>query len=274
MSPDEETEQDLTRKQRREQARDQRKALEEAEAANVQRRKRLIQLGSVAAAVVVIIVVILVATGGGGKSGIVHTKHGEKNPEVQKVATLINGIPQNGNVLGSSKAPVTVQYFGDLECPICKEFTLGALPKLIEKYVRTGKLRIEYRNLETATHEPETFKLQQVAALAAGKQQKMWDYVELFYHEQGQEDTGYVTEKYLQELAQQVPGLDLASWTAARNDAQFTNTVRSDAQAANNAGFTGTPSFLIGKTGQTMSKLEYASLTDPASFESAIDKLL
>ena len=167
-----------------------------------------------------------------------------------------------------------MQYYGDLECPICKDFTLGALQTLIPKYVRTGKLKIEYRNLETATREPETFKTQQVAALAAGKQQKMWHYIELFYHEQGEENTEYVTEKYLQGLAQQVPGLNLASWTSARNEPQFSNQVVADAQAANNAGFTGTPSFLIGKTGGATQKLEYQSLTDPSSFESAIDKLL
>ena len=113
---------------------------------------------------------------------------------------------------------MTLQYFGDLECPICKEFTLGALPTVIQKWVRSGKLKIEYRSLETATREPETFKTQQVAALAAGKQNKMWHFVELFYHEQGEEATGYVTENYLQGIAQQVPGLNLAAWTTARSD--------------------------------------------------------
>ncbi len=274
MSTEEDVEQDLTRKQRREQAREQRKAMEEAEAASAQRRKRLIQLGSVAAGVIVIIVVILVATGsGGGGSKVPKTKH-EKTQNSALVSSLLANIPQNGNTLGSPQAPVTMQYFGDLECPICKDFTLGALPKLIEKYVRPGKLKIEYRNLETATREPETFRTQQAAALSAGKQKKAWNYIELFYHEQGEEDTGYVTEKYLQELAQQVPGLNLATWTADRNNGEFTNTITSDAQAANNAGFTGTPSFLIGKTGQQMQKLEYSSLTDPSSFESAIDSLL
>ena len=109
-------------------------------------------------------------------------------------------------MLGNPNAPVTLQYFGDLECPICKDFTLGALPPIIQKWVRTGKVKIEYRSLETATREPEVFKTQQVAALAAGKQNKMWNYLETFYHEQGEEGSGYVTESYLQGLAQQVPG--------------------------------------------------------------------
>ncbi len=42
---------------------------------------------------------------------------------------MVGGIPQSGNTLGAPNAPVTLQYFGDLECPICKEFTLGALPR-------------------------------------------------------------------------------------------------------------------------------------------------
>jgi protein-disulfide isomerase len=276
MSPvEEDNEQDLTRKERREQARSQRKALEEAEASTAQRRKRLIQLGSVIGAVVVIVVVILVATSGGGKTTAPEKETGKGPPKVvAEVTSLLAGIPQSGNTLGSPKAPVTLQYFGDLECPICREFTEGALKPLIEKYVRTGKLKIEYRNLETATREPETFRTQQIAALAAGKQQKAWDYIELFYHQQGEEDTGYVSEKYLQELAKQVPGLNLSTWTADRDNPEFTNTVTSDAQAATAAGFTGTPSFLVGKTGGTSQKLEYASLSDPSSFESAINKLL
>ena len=45
-----------------------------------------------------------------------------------EVASLVAGIPQSGNALGNPTRPITLQYFGDLECPICKEFTLGALP--------------------------------------------------------------------------------------------------------------------------------------------------
>jgi protein-disulfide isomerase len=276
MSPVESDEEDLTRKQRREQARSERKALEEAEAAGAARRKRLTQLGVVVGVVVVAIVIVLIAAGGGGSSGgggkIVP---GNKAPTlVKKVEAEVGGIAQAGDTIGASTAPVTLQYFGDLECPICRDFTLGALPTLLQKWVRTGKLRIEYRALETATREPEVFKTQQVAALAAGKQNKMWQYIELFYNQQGEESSGYVTEKYLQGLAQQVPAMNLAQWASDRNSGALSTQVATDAQAANNVGFNGTPSFLIGKTGGTMTKFEYASLTDPSSFNGAIEKLL
>jgi len=265
---------DLTRKQRREQARGERKALEQAEAARAKRRTRLTQLGIVVAIVVVVIVGIAIASGGGGSKKTVTAGSHESNATVAEVKTLIDGIPQSGNTLGDPKAPVTLQYFGDLECPICKEFTLGALPTVIQKWVRSGKLRIEYHSLETATREPEVFKDQQEAAYAAGKQNLAWYFIETFYHEQGEEDSGYVNEKYLQGIASQVPGLNLADWTSARSEPTYANEVDADAQAANQAGFTGTPSFLIGKTGGTMQKFEYASLTDPTSFDEAIEKLL
>jgi protein-disulfide isomerase len=275
-----EAEGDLTRKQRREQARTERKAAEQAAAAGVARRRRMTQLGGAVAVVVVAIIAILIATG--GSSSNVASKVGQQpagtisaaeKTAVAEVTSELNGIPQSGNVLGKPTAPVTMAYFGDLECPICKDFTLGALPKVIQNDVRTGKLKIEYRNLETATREPETFRLQQTAALAAGKQNKGWDYIELFYHLQGAEGSGYVTEKYLQGLAKLTPGLNLTQWTADRSNQAFQATIATDAQEANNAAFNGTPSFLIGKTGGAMKKFEYASLTDPSSFEAAVTKL-
>jgi len=282
MTPVESDEEDLTRKQRRDQARAQRKAMEEAEAAGALRRKRLTQLGSAVAAVLVVVVVILIATG--GKSSTppkVGTKPAVHTDEA--VTRLIAGIPQKGNTLGSPTAPVTLQYFGDLECPICRDFTNEALPSIISKLVRTGKLKIEYRSMSTATEnaeregvEPtEIFKNQQVAAYAAGKQNKAWNFIETFYHEQGEEDSGYVTEKFIQGIAQQVPGLNLTQWTSDRSDPELANEITTDAQAATNQGFTGTPSFLIGKTGGTMSQLTYTnSPGEPAFVEEAVEKLV
>ncbi len=268
MTPTSSTDPDLTRKERREQARTERKALE-ASAAQAARRRRMIQLGGVIGVAVVIIVVILLATSGGTKSGLVG---GSK--EATAVTALIGGIPQSGNVLGNPNAPVTLKYFGDLECPICKEFTLGDLPTLIPKYVRTGKMKIEYHSMETATHEPETFRTQQIAALAAGKQNLGWYYIELFYHEQGEEDSGYVTENYLQGLAQQVPGLNLPDWSAARGEQAYAEQIKRDEQTVAQQGFTGTPSFLLGKSGGTLQQFKPESYTEPGTFETAINKLL
>ena len=170
--------------------------------------------------------------------------------------SLLQGIPQNANTLGYPYAPITIQYFGDLECPYCKEFTLTALSTVISKYVRTGEVKIQYRSSQTATSEKSVYQMQQIAALAAGKQNLMWYYVELFYHEQGEENSGYVTESYLKGLAEQVPGLNLSGWSEARNDPAYNNEIATDEQIGVQSGFKGTPSFLMGRTGGRLQKFE------------------
>jgi protein-disulfide isomerase len=271
LSPSE-SEAELTRKQRRDQARADRRALEDAQASGAARLRRLQLLGGAVAVVAIAIVLVLALTGGGGKGGIPTSTSGE-HKEKAAVASLIGGIPQSANALGKPQAPVTLEYFGDLECSVCKAFTLETLPAIVRRWVRAGDLRIEYHSLETATREPETFKKQQIAAYAAGAQDKAWYFIETFYHEQGAEGSGYVTQSYLEGIANQVPGLNLAQWQRERGDQKFAAEVEEDAQTANSEGFTGTPSFLIGRSGGSPSKLGTGLLPE-STFNGAIEKLL
>src|SRR5271155_3253475 len=189
----------------------------------------------------------------------------------QETGALLADIPQSANALGSAAAPVTLQYFGDLQCPFCRDFTLEVLPSIIERWVRAEDLRIEYHALETATREPEVFVAQQVAALAAGKQDRAWQFIETFYEQQGEEGSGYVTDTYLHGIAGQVSGLSLAQWTADRGDPALLAEIAADEQAAEQSGLNGTPSFLLGSTGGALSKF---SPSDPRSFDMAVEALL
>jgi protein-disulfide isomerase len=239
-----------------------------------------IVLGIVMGIVVAIPVAIVIATGASSNKGTLkpngtaRLKSTPPKAARAEAPSLLAGIPQRGSTLGDPNAPVTLQYFGDLECPFCKQFTFGALPSLIQRYVRGGKLKIEYHSLKSATRDAETFKRQQVAALAAGKQNHMWEYIELFYREEGRENSGYVTERYLQRLAERVTGLNLIAWSAARNGADLVNTLITDAEVASDAGLTATPSFLIRKTGGPLLKLRVNSLTNPLPYARVIERLL
>jgi protein-disulfide isomerase len=234
------------------------------------RRRRQSQLGGVVT-LVAMGIAVLVATSGARNAPVVVRG---PNGAVALVDSMIGGVPQHANMLGSPTAPLTLDYFGDLECPYCREFTLGALPTIIKKWVRTGELRIVYRSMETATREPQVFRTQQVAALAAGRQNKMWYFLELFYHEQGQEDSGYVTERYLQGLAEQVPGLNLAQWISDRNEPALANEVEADKRVARHAGLRGTPGLYFGTSVGTLKLYNSPSLTNPAGFDKVIENLL
>ena len=82
------------------------------------------------------------------------------------------------------------------------------------------------------------------------------------------------TDSYLLRLARQVPGLDVAAWTTARSDPELAALVAADARAAGASGLTSTPSFLVGRTTGAMHGLEYDSLSDPSSFNAAIEQQL
>lgn len=264
----------LSRAQRRQQAREARLALEQARAEWDLRRRRLRWLAGVLAVVLSAVIAILIATGQGGAQRKIAPQGAEARAVTATVTTLLAGIPQHGGVLGRPTAPVTLQYFGDLECPVCRGFTMQALPSLIQHWVRPGKLKIEYRSLETATRDPEVFADQQLAALAAGRQNRMWNFLETFYAEQGEEGSGYATEAFIAGIARQVPGLALAPWSAAREDAALARTLASDAQAGANDRLAGTPAFLIGHSGSSGRIFEPSSFTEAPPFDRAVEASL
>jgi protein-disulfide isomerase len=235
------------------------------------RRRRLWQLCGVIALVAVGVAVLVATSPSATRATLpIRGPHGD----VALVDATLGAIPQHANMLGSPNAPVTLEYFGDLECPYCREFTVYALPAIIGRWVRTGRLRIIYRSMETATADPRVWELQQVAALAAGHQNKMWYFIELFYHEQHLENSGYVTERYLQGLAQQVPRLNLPQWETDRNDPALAAAVRADESTAKKVRIPGTPGLFFGRTGGGLTLYRAPSLSRPAGFDRVIEGLL
>jgi protein-disulfide isomerase len=260
-----------SRKDQKEAARQRRLAEERERAERARRDRRLRMLGGVVIGAVAI-VAVLIAIGGGGGSGSAPKATSKTAKEAATTVTsLLAGIPQSGSRLGSANAKVTVTEYGDLECPVCKDFAVGSERRLIANDVRSGKVALMYRSLETASGGSpiaNVFPTQQAAALAAGKQSKGWNYIELFYHEQGPESTGYATTGYLEGLAQQIPGLNMSQWTSDRQSPALTAQVTSDEQAAASAGFNSTPTLVV--KGPKSQAQPIVGNADYASLESAI----
>jgi protein-disulfide isomerase len=211
----------------------------------------------------------------GGRNSQAKPANTKASALTQSIDALLAGIPQSGSTLGSPTAPVTLQFFGDLECPTSKEFTLEMLPSVIARWVRPGKLRIEYRSLRTATPDPAVFTAQQAAALAAGLQNKLWYYVENFYHQQGDEGSGYVTDGYLRKLAEQTPGLNVKRWSADRLEPPLAAEVAIDEQTAARHGLQSTPSLVAGRTGGArMDGRPQLYSVEPPALDAAIKVLL
>jgi protein-disulfide isomerase len=184
--------------------------------------------------------------------------------------SLLSGIPQQSAALGSAKAPVTLVEYADLQCPYCGQWARGTLPTLVERYVRTGKLRIVFNGLAFVGPESNTALR---TALAAGRHGHLWDVVDGLYARQGQENSGWVTDDLIREVAGGVPGLDADKLLSERWNDGIAGEIARAAETASMHGISSTPSFQLGPTGGTLERLELAS-NDPAAMVPAIEEAL
>ncbi len=238
----------------------------EGEAAADDRRRRALQLsaGAVFLAVIAVVVIVFVAGRGSSSGG-----DAAQIVEARAVDQLLAKAPQQALTVGKADAPVHVFEYGDLQCPYCKAFSEEAIPAVIEGPVDAGKARITFRNLLIIG--PESLPAG-AAAIAAGKQGRGWNFIETWYRNQGEENSGYVTEPFIEAVGRAAGVKDMARWNKERKGkaarAQATATTKS---AEGTLGFHSTPSFAI--EGPHTEGLELlGSLATAGELEEAIAK--
>ncbi|HEX8074032.1 MAG TPA: thioredoxin domain-containing protein [Thermoleophilaceae bacterium] len=238
-----------------------REAQAAAAAAAERRKRRLWQVGAT--------LVVAAALVG---AAIAISTSSEDEPAKPPVETrrLLAGIPQRGVELGRAEAPVTMVEFADLQCPFCREYAVGAFPELVRRYVRAGKVKMVFRSL--AFLGPDSEKAARVAA-AAGLQNKLWDVVDRFYQQQGRENSGWVTNAFVERLGRQVPGLDLERALAARDTPAVTSQLRQADAQAKALGVSSTPTFYLQKGTGKPEELDVSSF-DVSEFARRIDAAL
>jgi protein-disulfide isomerase len=59
---------------------------------------------------------------------------------------------QNQKSIGNPSAPITMEVFGDFECPACRGFFEGTVKKVIDDYVIPGKVYIIHRDFPLEMH--------------------------------------------------------------------------------------------------------------------------
>jgi protein-disulfide isomerase len=220
----------------------------EQEEAEKQRRQRIWALagGAVLLAAIVVVVLILVSAGG------------STDEEASGEVALFDGIPQQGIALGEPDAPVTLVEFADPQCPFCKEYTADVLPGLVVDYVAGGDLRMELQLLTFIGPDSEAIAR---AGLAAGEQDRLWQFMDVAYARQGVENSGYADEEFIDGVAE-AAGVDAEEMNAAVDSAAVSKAL-ADAEAASaDAGINSTPSFLVGPTDGQLQPVPQDGLAD------------
>lgn len=148
-----------------------------------------------------------------------------------------NGAQLGHPTLGDAGAPVVMIEYGDFRCPYCGEFARETEPQLVDKYVESGTLRMEWRDFPYLGRESVGAAL---AARAAQEQGKFWEYHDLLYENQ----SGGFSEERLVELARETR-LDIEEFEADLGSGRHEEAVARDFEEGQRIGITGTPTFLI-----------------------------
>jgi protein-disulfide isomerase len=192
-------------------------------------------VGAIVAAVVVVVVLVAVSLAGGDSktvSSITGVAANEKE---------LAGIPQKANVLGEASAPVTIIEYGDIACPGCQAVSETIIPTVIDRYVRTGQVKMEFRPIAFISQSSERGAL---GVEAAALQDKMWTLVSLLYKNQGDERDDWLSDDLLEEAAQKA-GLNMEKWKTDYAGDAVARTYFERTNAASADEVNATPTFIV-----------------------------
>jgi protein-disulfide isomerase len=218
-------------------------------------RNRLILVASaVGAAALLAVVLIIVA--GNKKSAAPATTTTAAAP-----LRSLAGIPQQGTTLGKASAAATMIVYEDPQCPYCRSWNASTLPTVVDQYVRTGKLKLEYRGVVIIGQD----SVRGLRAIyAAAEQNKGWSFADALYGHQGVENSGWITNNVILAAAREA-GADGQAILAAMGSKQVSAALTTSQKEATADQLRGTPTFIVERPPARAQQLTVAGL-DPASF--------
>jgi protein-disulfide isomerase len=202
-------------------------------------------------------VVVSMATTDGGDE-LVHVEG------INDAQRLFAGMPQEGDRLGSSDAPVTVQIFNDLQCSNCREDFLETVPTLAEDYARTGDAQLLYRHYSNSENVHE---LGFYGAEAAAEQNYGWQYTFLFFSSQEEAERRGVNQDFLDSVAGGIADLDLPEWESdleekGGSDGQITRRLDGYEELGRELGIRVRQAAIVSGPNGTITLLDGASLAE------------
>lgn len=203
-------------------------------------------------------------TGGGGPSA--------PSVDIKDVS-----ITESTPFIGDPKAPVTLAYWFDYQCPFCKAVDVGGIPQipiepsmpiLIEEYVNTGKLRIVFKDYAFLSEDSTTAALYEHATWEAYPE-KFLEWHQAMFKAQDEEHGGFGNEATILDLIRTIPGLDADKLKSLveTNQPKYLAIIEADRAEGASFGINGTPGFITGKT-------LIPGAESPETFKAAIDAQL
>lgn len=135
---------------------------------------------------------------------------------------------------GNPKAPITIVEFSEYQCPFCKK----ARP-IINEILETYKDKVFYvfRDFPLSFHKQA--KKAAEAAQCAGDQKKYWEYADLLWEHQGDQEPDNL-KKFAKEA-----GLNEKKFNDCLSSGKYGEEIEKDIEAGSKVGVSGTPAYFI-----------------------------
>jgi protein-disulfide isomerase len=167
-------------------------------------------------------------------------------PSASPVATRSTGNPgepgaEPAHALGDAKAPVTLEEFGDFECPPCG--VLHPILKGIETEYGPAKVRIIFREFPLVPNHVHALAAAR-AAEAAGLQGRFWEMHDMIYEHQKEWHEAFDVRPIFEGYAKNI-GLDLKQFAGDINSEIVERRIFLDGKRAHSLGVQGTPTVFL-----------------------------
>lgn len=191
------------------------------------------------AAVALMLAVASGGSGAGDESPATVTS--SENAGSSQLTELARRKADDPMALGDVDAPVVMIEYSEFQCPFCGKYSRDTAPKLVEKYVDQGLLRIEFRDFPYLGDESD---LAARAARAAAEQDSFWPFHERLFAEQPPPNSGRLDRERLSGIAKDL-GLDTDRFLKDMDSDEVAAAIERDRDEGMAIGVTGTPAFLI-----------------------------
>ncbi len=171
---------------------------------------------------------------------------------------------------GDSTARVAIVEYSDFECPYCGEYERETSPSVFENYIKTGKVKLFYRDLPLPMH-PHAMSAARAARCSA-EQNKYWEMHDSLFARQTA-----LSDPALLDRAQTL-GLDRDKFSECLSSKKYADDLEKEVGEAQRLGIDGTPTFFIGTIDANNNVVNIAKRIGGAApyqvFKSALDALV
>ncbi len=158
-------------------------------------------------------------------------------PSAPTAPTVVQASADDDPVKGDKNAKVTIIEFSDFQCPFCGRFYSQTLPEIEDTYVKTGKVKLVYRDFPLSFHQ--NAQKSSEAAECADDQGKFWEYHDKLFENQAALDDASL-KQYAKDL-----GLNTATFNSCLDSGKNAAEVQKDFADGQKYGVSGTPSFFV-----------------------------